>query len=146
MTRLTRAKRKTPTHCSGYTNDKKKKKARARNALSSVPRRSCTTAKGMSNARFHTKHDTTHTQKPKGKAMTTTAPSRRKAGVMQSILTGPHFSNTRRDKERRLSLPRAELTGQSGATEGNTVLIIIRHGTKRTKRGAKHTGDGVPLW
>lgn len=144
MTRLTRAKRKTPTHCSGYTNKKKRLGRQTR----SVPFRDALVPpqKGMSNARFHTKHDTTHTQKPKGKAMTKTAPSRRKAGVTQTILTGPHFSNTRRDQERRLSLPRVELTGQSGATEGNAILIIIRHGTKRTKRGAKHTADGVPHW
>lgn len=145
MTRLTRKKKKTPTHCSGYTNEKKKK-AMARNTLSSVPRLSRTTVKGMSNARFHTEHDTAHTRKPKGKTMTKTAPSRRKAGVMHTILTGPHFSPTRRGKERRFSPPRVELTGQSGATKGNTILIIIRHGTKRTKRGAKHTRDGVPHW
>lgn len=37
---------------------------------------------------------------------------------------------------------RVGLTGQSDAAKGNTILIIIRHGTNTTKRGAKHTGDG----
>lgn len=40
--------------------------------------------------------------------------------------------------------PRVGLTGQSDAAKGNTILIIIRHCTNTTKRGAKHTRDGVP--
>lgn len=39
---------------------------------------------------------------------------------------------------------RVGLTGQSDAAKGNTILIIIRHGANTTKRGAKHTRDGVP--
>lgn len=80
--------------------------------------------------------------------MTKTAPSRRKAGVMQALLTGPRSSSTRRDQERRLSPPRVALTGQSGTTEGNTVvLIIIRHSTKKTARNtqetASHSGESA---
>lgn len=42
------------------------------------------------------------------------------------------------------ALSRVGLTWQSDAAKGNTILIIIRHGTNTTKRGAKHTRDGGP--
>lgn len=150
MTRLTLAKGKTPTHCSGYTN--KKKKARARNALSSVPptlsnRRKRHVKRTLSHRTRHNSREHTHAEtetKDNDQKMRPAGGKRVSCRASSPGLTprthGAH------------SPPRVGLARQGGATEGKTVLIIIiiRHDTKDDKarreargRRGSHTGDSA---